>query len=436
MSDLYADIDDVKTFRDLYNIPWQYFAKERFNSTDKEDVKNLDVLIVNLPCMGFGDIVFAMKLQGYIKEWYHCNVVIATTQPDKFIQLGQSKDSLILLKGKSKIDQCRKLGKLKSYSMDGKKITLPIFDIIFFAPLTADFDVDHEDIKTMIPYSNKFNTFFFSEYNDKLTKKSDFQTGIGKGRLGLFFTKINAPKKLKQIKHPYAVIYLNADVIRINACSSGFIELVCKKYDFPKFDIVVPPWIGENFKKYQNSYIKAAEKYYDTIILVTKKGSEIIIDGDGDNILYIRADILPLANKDMLSLIKHSVDDILLTGDQSITDTLSCCSRSKNIFYQIAPWKEDLGRNLSIELPNKYLTRKSTSCGTLTAINYDSDYAQFMKQWDFRRLARYKMNGIMLAAVDKHDRNIFNTYEYLVLSSNTLESFFKKINLIDIEGKY
>ena len=34
---------------------------------------------------------------------------------------------------------------------------------------------------------------------------------------------------------------------------------------------------------------------------------------------------------------KDSVEDILVTGDQSLTDVLSCCKSNKNVWYQIAP---------------------------------------------------------------------------------------------------
>ena len=98
----------------------------------------------------------------------------------------------------------------------------------------------------------------------------------------------------------------------------------------------------------------------------------------------------------MLSLLKYSVRDILVTGDQSMTDVLSCCA-DKNMFYQIAPWKASLGRQLGKKLPNEFLLRKKTSCGSLTAIKYNSDYKNFIKTWDFRRLAKPKLDAICMS---------------------------------------
>jgi hypothetical protein len=94
---------------------------------------------------------------------------------------------------------------------------------------------------------------------------------------------------------------------------------------------------------------------------------------------------------------ENSVEDILLTGDQSITDALSCCS-SKNIFYQIARWKRMFGKGLAKYMPNQYLKSYKTSCGTLKAIDYHSNYKKFVKDWDFRTLAKPKMDAIIKLA--------------------------------------
>ena len=94
-------------------------------------------------------------------------------------------------------------------------------------------------------------------------------------------------------------------------------------------------------------------------------------------------------------LIASSVDDILVTGDQSVTDVLSCCPK-KNIFYQIAPWKRDFAKSLSEIMPNKYLESSSTSCGTRQIpLYFQSDYTQFVMDNDFRKLARPKLNQVI-----------------------------------------
>ena len=106
----------------------------------------------------------------------------------------------------------------------------------------------------------------------------------------------------------------------------------------------------------------------------------------------------------MLGLIKYSVKDVLLTGDQSITDALSCCDR-KNIFYQIAPWKENLGHQLAKLMPQKYLLKEDTACGTLKAIKYNANYHKFVAQWNFTKRAGPRLNGIICATALSKDKN-------------------------------
>ena len=138
--------------------------------------------------------------------------------------------------------------------------------------------------------------------------------------------------------------------------------------------------------------------------------------------LTIRGDILPVPNKEMLSLIKYSVKDILLTGDQSITDALSCCS-SKNIFYQIAPWKENFANNLASKLPNRNLKRKKTACGDIDVIKYNSNYKNFLKKYDFRLNARPKLNGIIHAALERKHNKTLQRFEKDVLKSRNINGF-------------
>ena len=42
----------------------------------KKKIKNINILLLNTPCEGFGDIIFATKIAKYIRNWYNCNVYI------------------------------------------------------------------------------------------------------------------------------------------------------------------------------------------------------------------------------------------------------------------------------------------------------------------------------------------------------------------------
>ena len=144
-------------------------------SLNPKSVSNISILILNAPCNGFGDIIFAYKLYLFIKKNYNCKVYIAT--PDvKLIKLlaDFKKQTIIKITDKkgNHPGQCRRFSKLKIHSDK-------IFDIVFVAPIAWDFTYKLNDIKKIIPYANKFNTFSFSEYNDYLDKDITFNTGVG-----------------------------------------------------------------------------------------------------------------------------------------------------------------------------------------------------------------------------------------------------------------
>tara|TARA_B110000908_G_C10160234_1_gene405634 strand:- start:252 stop:1133 length:882 start_codon:yes stop_codon:yes gene_type:complete len=208
----------------------------------------------------------------------------------------------------------------------------------------------------------------------------------------------------------------------------SFVEMVSKKYykKHKKLDIVIPPWFAK--ENMDNMLRKKVSKYYPNIIIVEKDKKPIIVsDGDYyDNTLTFRCDILPVANKLMMQLMSNSIDDILLTGDQSITDALSCCPK-KNIFYQIAPWKSDLAKNLAKDMPNTNLKKVSTSCGSLGAIRYKSNYSAFIKKWAFRNRAKGKLDAIILSInAMKKDLNI-NGLAHIVTTSKTIPSIKRKL---------
>ena len=387
---------------ELYSVPLL-----AFEDVKPGNVSDIKVLVLNAPCNGFGDIIFAYKLFAYVEK-YKCKAYIATPDNVKMEMLGNlPKGSVIKItdkKGKHP-GQCRKFASLKIHT----KIK---FDVIFPAPIAWDFSYNIKDIQGLIPYANRFNTFSFSEYNDYLDKGITFNTGVGGGRLGLLLTDIK-PSKKSPIKAPYALSYLNtidSTTPRWRGCLNSFINLITEKYHHKEFQLIVSPSMmdylkGHDSKEwFENASLTLKQlrnlvnPYYDNILLIDDKSKRSVLKNlpNGKNFI-IRGDILPVPNKDMLVYIQHSVDDILITGDQSITDVLSCCPK-KNIWYQIAPWKEPFGHNLAKAMPNKYLQAKKTSCGTIKGINYKSNYKEFVKENDFRKNFKPYFDAIMVSA--------------------------------------
>jgi hypothetical protein len=363
------------------DILWKFFYDNKVAYV-KEDNPSLNILILNAPCNGFGDLIFAYKLSTYLKNSYNCSVIIATTLEDGLLKLGVDKKDVVGFTSKSKNLQCRRFSRLKL----NKEI--PKSDLIFVAPVQVDYTPELNDVKKIIPYATKFNTFFFSEYNDTLNKNFDFNTGIGGKRDGIFIEPIKDPKGVALapenlfkdvLKNPYVVIYVAESIPRVNSCITSFLEMVCKKCikkGIKNIDVVIPPWFTEVPKIMKDRLDKYDEKIFITF----------------------RNNILPVSNEKMLSLIKYSMKDILLTGDQSLSDALGCCPE-KNIFYQIAPWKKNLGNNLSKILKNRHFKSVKTSCGGIRAIRYNSHHNVLTEKWNFMHTGKEKLDAVILSGI-------------------------------------
>jgi len=395
---------------------------------DKKTSPLIKIVILNAPCNGFGDLIFAKKLCDFLLEWYNCEVTIVTTLDKSLLSLGVDPKYVLGFSNKNEKSsagmQCRRFANLK---INGN---LPEQDLIFIGPMQIDYTPVLKDVKKLLPYSTLLNTFFFSEYNDSMDKKFDINTGVDNGRDGVFITKI--PKnsilpRSSKLPNKYAVVYVAESITRVKTCISSFINLLVTKYkNIKNFDLVVPSWYSPS-----KDIISHIGKRWDMVVLVKNVNKEkktvVLKDGKNTSIFTFRCDIFPVPNPEMISIMKHSVDDILLTGDQSISDALSCCS-NKNIFYQIAPWKEDFGKKLAKELPNHYLSKKKSSCGTMTAYRYKSDYKKFLKKWDFKRQGKPKLDSIVMSVILEKNVKEIGDIAKIINSKSSLATIQKKID--------
>jgi hypothetical protein len=418
------EISTLRTKNDIKNIFWKQYVG---STASRTKTKQLNILILSAPCNGFGDIIFATKIQRYLTEWYHANVMIAAVEPEKFMMLGVHQSNMLRL-GNWTFPSCRRFQSLDLENLDNTAIHTT-YDLIFVAPLVADMDISMYDVKQLIPYATIFNTFFFSEYNDVRSKHFDFPTGVGKHNMGILMTDTPKLSKPSNMTNPYSVVYIAESIPVSKSCFLRFLEMIVVKYHtkHSKLDIVIPKWLVDVMLDYETQVVQLVSPYYPSISIKTKEETTTLSSSKSNNVLTFRADILPVKNLQMLKLIKYSVSDILLTGDQSITDAISCCGKSKNIFYQIAPWKEDFGEQLAKELPNKFFNSKKTSCGSLQAIGYTSDYSAFMKRWDFRKVAKPKMDAIIQAIIATKQSPKLQKIQQTILRSRTLRTLKSNI---------
>ena len=367
----------------------------------------MNILLLTIPCHGFGDIIFSIKLENYLKKWYpKSNIFTATTRPEMFSKFNKKGIIKLVPKTEKTSLDCRRFSKLKFEKSVYKNKK---YDLIFVAPLLEDFEINHSDVKALIPYSNKLNTLFINTYN--ATSKADIPLGIGKGKYGLFIEDIKIPetasKKLKQWdlkKNDYFFVwisYTEGAIPNADKCFLSFIEMLIKKYkNDDKIEVVIPPWIAmiltDNYHFNTISNLKKLinmTKGY-TVKYTTKQGT-LFEFNRGPKQLILRGDILPVQRNDVMLLMKFSKPDILLTGTQSFSDLFSCCN-NKILFYQTVPWHENLAKQLAKVLPNKYLSHKKTSCGSVKAIHLKpQDFKHIIKKYDFEVLAKPKIDKVI-----------------------------------------
>jgi hypothetical protein len=372
--------------------------------------KTLSIVILNAPCNGFGDIIFAMKLAHYIKKWYNVSPKIASTQIKSFIDLGHDEKDMIHLTTDFRDGQCRRFIRL-SFPLD-----LPVFDVILVAPVSQDFKPSISDVRSKLPYANRMNTLFFSEYNDVLDKEFDFNTGLGKGYDGLFIESfVDLPKKLSingLLPNRYAVSYIAQRDDACN-CLHSFVKLIVKKYSAThnSFDIVIPNWVEFDSEKsdfYTTgtfAIVRTCLKYFDEVYLQTKTYLVLLrqnakIEGRPRSKLTFRQDIMPLPYPKMAELYKFSVREILITGDQSISDVIGCCWQEKLPFYQIVPWKKAFAKQLARLLPQKYIRSKKTSCGSISATKYKPQFKRFVEKNNFAVIGKPKLDALLRLIYD------------------------------------
>ena len=432
---------ELNYFEDLYSVPREIFRINIENKTiklKKEHYSNINIGLLNVPCGGFGDIIACKTFHDYLIQWYPtANIYICTTNIDGYRSIGVNTKNMIQLTNKGDID-CPPFDKLKI----PKKIK---FDILINVPVVKrTFYID--ELIPLIPYATYFNTFTVSEYNGLLgpyTMPIGVCTSNGQSNMGLLLNDMKV-KKHNIIKSPYAVIYIQppgpshtgAWGVHGNYCFLTYIHMICKKYKYRLLSIIIPGWITDIIRCYVTDpqpgtcykvhrLLKEYTKNYGKIILIDENNINYIIKDDGPNKLILRGDILPKPRDQFISLIKYSIKDVLLTGDQSITDALSCC-RTKNIWYQIAPWKIDFAKSMAKHIPNKYYESYRTSCGSIKAINYNSDYNKLLKNFDFRKNGKSTMDSIILANYYKNEHHI-KSYMKIVNNSRTINSVINKL---------
>ena len=435
-SELLSHLKQAKRFKQLYDVPFKCSGKME---------SDLKIALFCNPCYGFGDIIFCMKIYNYIKEWYNIEPTLFTTKPKPFIDNDVKKIYGVKVPGK-KYSECDDIKNMKIYNLNDKgeiyRRVKPseTYDLIFVTPwIGTDYEPKHSSMKVLFPYANRFNTFLFSEYNAPEPHKYDFPTGIGRGLYGMLITDWLITGE-RIVDNPYLMVHVTDDhrsnVIR---CFSKFIKLMCGKYykKHPQLDVILPSHVLDHTDgiKQLIKYIKQ-KGYYDEVEIITKK-TQPQSELEGKRVLRFRTELTPMPYKKYVSMFNYCLPDVLITGDQSVTDIISCC-KDYNIYYQIMPWKQNLANNLSkiTSAQHDYLRKLRDSCGLQKMSERKKlNLRRIEEEFDFRKLGKKKLDGIVnnarLLTTDKS----FKKYVDVVLHSKKRKSVIEKLKSKSLKKK-
>ena len=429
-SDFKKLVDESTNFEELYDVLWKSVGEKRL---EKKHYHNVSIGLFNVPCGGFGDIIVTKTFHDYLKEWYPtADISICTTGPKKYKDLGLTNTKIhhLTRKDGSTYDdaECSGYEELRLV----KKVR---FDIMIVIPI-INYVFNIKKFQKLISYASVFNTFSVSEYNGEFPPYT-FPIGVGKGQLGLLFNNFKY-KQQYLIKKPYALVYIQPSPawgVHSKFCFMAYLEMICKNYHkkHRNFQIVIPHWIYETLDEnyqFMSEVKQIIMKYYGTFSIINKDKQKYILEQQmkGGELIF-RADILPQKRDIFISLMKDSIKDILVTGDQSLTDIISCCNY-KRVWYQIAPWKKGLAENLHKHLPNKHYSSFKTSCGTLKSIDTQIDWRNFMKEYDFRIHGKKRMDAIIISNTVYNQDPRFKEISSAIEKSRYLETAQTKINKI------
>ena len=349
----------------------------------------IKLIIISLAMGGFGDLIFNYKLHRYITSNFkgiEVKVVCGKGDKENFKKLSDGMEFILFHEKKNK-SVFAGYDKFK-FKRD------PKYDLMLVCPCPLEYfknprnepkgkNTDKLESHIYNLFNDKSNIdknrmVFISEYNAPIVKRKNYiTTGIpnvniknpnSKQPVGIMIDKYKYSKtKENQIlkkydlkKGKYAFVWIS-DVggDTEGECLESFLGMIYKKYKNKfsrnnKLDVLLP----RLFYVYKEQY----EEEYEIL-----------------NIRYI----FPVPHEEIKPIIKFSVKDILVTGDQSLSDVISCCP-SKILWYQIASWKKMLSINLSRILGSNYISRSSTSCGSIRSIEFNRDaLREIRKNYNF-----------------------------------------------------
>lgn len=295
----------------------------------------MKVVILNAPCNGFGDVVFAFKLLRKIEKKY--DVLLFTPRRKDFSVLTDDMSKIFSLtntKGEelTKSSQCRRFSNLRIPQIH--KLTAS--DVYINAPLQVDFTPSTSDVSNMLGFNVK-NLLILTEYNHFNSKKHDKNVlKIGVGEEGILYP--DGLKPLKYGHNNYTIAYAG-----VGGADIGHTPSEKQKFNFlmkSYFLSLKNESIDVHASKAVYMWCKKS-RIFKSMIFV-----RCDVDEDNGEDVVVYGDKFPVPYLMMLSAWKNASANVVCTGDQSLSDAIFFLHNKVEIFYQLMSWKEDLGSAL------------------------------------------------------------------------------------------
>lgn len=394
------------------------------------DPLDVNVAIIAFPCGGYGDVVLAIKIAKYIRygldgkgvDIYSRNVTIYTPAPEMFVRIGGIEgiqiEKMDTLKQKQPVNDCHGLHNL--YNTEQFKGYCE--DLFIIAPLISNANPDIDNVNKMFPRATYDNTLFITEYNTEQYNPYGANvifTGIGEQYeeyMGLLFDSIGErtrPLQLSDISSAklltlgnYFLMYVSSPYDNSFDCSNNFLTMIAVNNNSnigkgnsgngkeDEIHIVTSMSVGEDLWMGSQGVTKII-KSDGTVLYEPERRYIDEPTGEKWPEITLHCEVLPVSREEMVVLMKHSRTDILVTGDQSVTDAIEC-GADKRIWYQVLGHKQNFAENLGKSIGNSNIGNiidkidfTSTSCGSLNDVSIPIlNSRSFIRNNDFRIKAK------------------------------------------------
>lgn len=308
------------------------------------------ILILNAPCNGFGDVLFAYKLKETLERGGMEAVVVTTyaAQAAKSLALEvQAFDGFGPLQDASRRKRsCRRFAKLQlpENILQTCRNVGP-FDVAIQAPIMYDHDVNWEDFSTFMRLNGQRlrteggliaeRMLVFSEYDHPQNSRSIVVPGLSKGAIGLLppsrLIHLAKPLSRNMPPSPFTIMYLGGGIRTKRSIDQ--VRFFLNDY--------LPGWIRAQAAPIVTvlTDIPAKDPFWKEVTI----GERVSIQHEDSN----GKPYFPLPYFEMLGLWNQCTAPIMCSGDHTLTDAWYCTAGRLPLVYQVADWKQDFGRALA-----------------------------------------------------------------------------------------